>query len=83
LPLKTKDLFKLLEQLFATKEKDLVHIGIDLYLIFQSAQRINSDKVNITNGIKQLLIDRKSNPKLCELEMEIRKTKKSGKFILS
>jgi hypothetical protein len=83
LPIKTKDFFKILEQLFATKERDLVHIGIDLYLIFQSAQRLISDQENITKGIRQLLLDRKSNPTLCELEMDIRKTRKSGKFILS
>jgi hypothetical protein len=58
LPLRTKDFFNILEQLFASKEKDIVHIGIDLYLIFQSAQRLISDMENITKGVKQLLTDR-------------------------
>lgn len=46
----------------ATKEKDLVHIAIDFYIIFQTAQRVTSDKENITKGIKQLLNDRVNNP---------------------
>lgn len=65
LPLRTKDFFKILEQLFASKEKDLVHIGIDLYLIFQSAQRLVSDMNNIIKGVQQLMIDRKTDPTVC------------------
>lgn len=85
--MKTYDFLTLVSNLFATKEKDLVHIGIDLYLIFQSAQRVKSDRVNIEEGVKKLLEERKNNPFFCELEMKVSKTvkrtNKTSSFILS
>ncbi len=86
-PLKTKDFFIILEQLFATKERDLVHIGIDFYLAFQSGQRIFSDQKNIISGVRQLLEERAINPSACVLEMIVQKTERiirsKSKFILS
>lgn len=43
-PLRTVDLFEVIELLFATRKKAFVHIGIDFYLIFQSGQRSESDR---------------------------------------
>jgi hypothetical protein len=48
-----------------TKQKDLVHIGIDLYLIFQSAQRFKSDKENLRMAVIELIEQRKVTPELC------------------
>ena len=50
-PLKTIDFLHILEQLFRTKERALVHIAVDLLLIFQSGQRSASDRENIEKGI--------------------------------
>jgi hypothetical protein len=63
-----------LEQLFATRERDLVHIGIDFYLTFQSGQRVFSDEKNIIAGVRQLVEDRITNPNACILEMVVSKT---------
>lgn len=68
-PLRTKDFFNLLEQLCATKERDLVHIAIDFYILFQTPQRIGSDRVNLENGLKQMIEDRKKDSKICTFRM--------------
>lgn len=73
--------------LFATKERDLVHIAIDFYILFQSPQRVGSDRANIEKGILQLIQDRKTDKNICEFEMEVKKTfkavGKASKFIVS
>ena len=63
-PLRTRDLFEIIEKLFATRKKFLVHIAIDFLLIFQSGQRSASDQKNIEAGVADLLQKRKYHAKL-------------------
>ena len=41
----------MIRELFETKERDLVHIAIDLMIAYITGQRFPSDQLNITEKI--------------------------------
>jgi hypothetical protein len=71
-----------LEQLFLTKAQALVHIAIDLLLIFQSAQRFASDRESLRKGVIELLEKRRENHNCSSFEITISKTKQKVEVVL-
>ena len=70
LPLRTVDLFEVIETLFSTKKKTFVHIAIDFLLLFHSGIRIFSDRENLEQGVHDLLKGRKEQSTLAQIKLQ-------------